>query len=260
MLSNRLKLNADKTELIWFGTRQNLKKLSLEHINLGHCSIKLSSGVRILGVLFDSELNFNSQVSSVVKSCFFQLLQLRTIRRFLTVDAAKTLVNAFVCSRVDYCNSIYLGLSVTNHKRLQSIINSAARLITKRSRYDHISNELRSLHWLLVPHRSLYKVACIIRRSLQGKGTEYLSNHLTPVSSSTSRFHLRSASRGDLMVPRSRSVRAGESSFRVIGPRTWNSLPLSVRELQQSDSTFAKGLKTYLFSQCYANQAPLRLC
>ena len=58
-------------------------------------------------MLIDSDLTFAAHVRRLTGRCFYQLRQLRTIRRTLTTEAAKTLVHAFVISRVDYYNSIF---------------------------------------------------------------------------------------------------------------------------------------------------------
>ena len=117
MKSNRLKLNPDKTEIIWLGTRQKLNLITRCTIRLGDCDISAASTVRNLGVIFDSEMNLKSQANSVIRSGFYQLRQLKTIRRFLTFDSAKTLVNAFISGRVDYCNSLYYGATDAVHKK-----------------------------------------------------------------------------------------------------------------------------------------------
>jgi len=249
-MCKRLKLNADKTEFIWLGSAPNLKKFSINAIQLGSETIDVSSTVRNLGVIFDSEMNFEAQVSSITRSSFHQLRQLRSVRRCLSTDATKILVNAFVCSCVDFCNSIYAGSAAYMHNRLQSILNEAARLMGHR-KFDHISSTLQELHWLWIPQRCNYKIASITRRCLLGTGPRYLTDYLTPVSSISSRSHLRSADRGEIVVPFSRTVRAGSRSFRTSGPTIWNSLPPAVRNLHLTDNKFAVTLKTYLFGQSY---------
>ena len=57
----------------------------------------------------------------------------------------------------------------------------------------------------------------------------YLSNMCQPVSVNPSRRCLRSAARGDLVVPATWTVSYGPRSFAVAGPATWNSLPASLR-------------------------------
>ena len=255
---NRLKLNADKTDIIWLGTSQKLKLIESNPIRLGDVDIISSAAVKNLGVIFDNEMTLTSHANAVIKMCLYQLRQLRTIRRFISVDAAKTLVNSFIASRVDYCNSLFHGATKVLFDKLQSIINAAARLITDQRKFDHISDTLRDLHWLRVPQRVAYKVATISRRCLLGLYPEYLSSSLISVSSLQGRSHLRSANQGLLAVPRTRTTRISERSFRLSGPRVWNSIPQSLRSIDLADAKFASDLKTYLFSQQHFKQAPLR--
>src|SRR5664279_6184240 len=106
MATNRLKLNADKSQVCWIGTRQQLAKISIDRLNLGGGSIPFSAAVTNLGVTVDSQLSMNDYISSVCRSCFFQLRQLRIVRQSLTLIAARTLVQAFISIRLDYCNSL----------------------------------------------------------------------------------------------------------------------------------------------------------
>jgi len=76
--------------------------------------------------------------------------QLRQVVRSVSVDAAKTVVHAFISSRVDYCNSLLYGISDILLRRLQAVQNAAARLVTGTRRYDHITPVLQQLHWLPV--------------------------------------------------------------------------------------------------------------
>ena len=102
--------------MFWLGIRQKLQKLVSSTIRLGNSDIVPSTAVRNLGVIFDSELNLISQVNAVTRSSFYQIRQLRSIRRLVSVDAAKTFVNVFISSRVNYCNSVYYGATDIVHK------------------------------------------------------------------------------------------------------------------------------------------------
>ena len=74
----------------------------------------------------------------------------------------------------------------------------------------------------------------------------YLAEVRSPVSESASRGHLRSAARGDLAVPRSRTTRYGQRRFAVSGPTLWNLLPLSVRDPSLTLTQFGARLKTVI--------------
>jgi len=83
-------------------------------------------------------------------------------------DASKILVQVFVSCRLDYCNSLFFGISEGLMNRLQSVQNAAARLVTGTRRSDHISPVLRQLHWLPVRQRVHFKVATFVHQSLSG--------------------------------------------------------------------------------------------
>ena len=77
--SRRLQLNANKTEVIWFGSRVNLAKLNAVDCSVlvGSESIKPLTVVRDLGVDLDAELNMTRHVAKVAASCFYHLRRLR---------------------------------------------------------------------------------------------------------------------------------------------------------------------------------------
>ena len=77
-----------------------------------------------------ADLSFDKHVSNVCKTCFFWLRQLRRVRRSLVAELVKTLVRAFVTSRVDYCNLDFGSALKRVTDKLQSVLNAAARLIT----------------------------------------------------------------------------------------------------------------------------------
>ena len=94
MKSNRLKLNSDKTQFLWLGSRQQLAKIDTKTMTIGEHRIESSTSAKNLGVTFDSELEMDLHVNNITRSCFYQLRQLRSIRRSLSTDAAKTLINS----------------------------------------------------------------------------------------------------------------------------------------------------------------------
>src|SRR6218665_1972353 len=110
MMTNRLNLNPSKTQLIWFDTRQQLKKLDHKLIALTVPNFTFSSSVGDLGVTLDSELTFADHISLLTRSCCYQLRRLRVIRRSVSAKVFLTIVHAFVRSRIDYCNSLLIGL------------------------------------------------------------------------------------------------------------------------------------------------------
>lgn len=98
-----------------------------------------------LGVKVDTDLKFENQIKAVVKSSFFQLRQLAKIKPVLQKQHFETVIHAFVTTRLDYCNALYLGVNGSSIARLQLVQNAAARLLTGTRKYEHISPILASL-------------------------------------------------------------------------------------------------------------------
>ena len=73
MTANRLKLNTDKTQFIWHGTRVQLMKVDISSIELDGVNIPVSTEVRCLGVVLDGELTFASHTRQLSRNCFYQL-------------------------------------------------------------------------------------------------------------------------------------------------------------------------------------------
>jgi hypothetical protein len=114
MIQHRLMINDTKTEFMILGSRQQLKKLTIDGIKVGNANILPAEQVKNLGVIMENTLSMQKQVNKICSKSFFQLYKLRQIRRYLKVEATRTLVHAFVTSNLDYCNS----LNIVWHIRL----------------------------------------------------------------------------------------------------------------------------------------------
>jgi len=92
MNANRLRLNEDKTQFIWLGTPHQLSEVQCRKISLRGVDIQISTEVTCLGILLDSKLTFAPHVRRLSGRCFYHIRQLKTVRRSLTEDAAKSLL------------------------------------------------------------------------------------------------------------------------------------------------------------------------
>ena len=131
---------------------------------------------------------------------------------------------ALVLSRLDYCNSVLIGLPANLIRRFQSVQNAAARLIFGIRSSEHITDALTSLHWLRVPERILFKVAVLTYRALNGSAPAYLSSYFNRVADVPSRSRLRSSTSEQLTVPSFNLTTVGRRAFPVSAANLWNSL------------------------------------
>lgn len=168
---------------------------------------------------------------------------------FLSRRNFETVLHAFITTHLDYCNSLYYGVNSSSIGRLQLVQNAAARLLTGRRKYDSIAPVLMSLRWLPVTFRIEFKILVFVYKSLHGLAPGYLSVLVLPHNPTRS---LRSGDLGLLSVCRTRLKHRGDRAFARVGPKLWNSLPLSIR-MVSSLSLFKSKLKSYFLSKAFNN-------
>lgn len=247
MSLNMLKLNEEKTELMLFAPKHRVKDLKDCHLKFRGNIITSAECIRNLGVQFDTTLSMNQQVSSVSRSCFHQLRNIGRIRPYISENACKTLVNSLVVSRMDYGNGLLYGLPASVTNRLQRVQNTAARIVKRQKKFEHISPVLKSLHWLPIHYRIQFKLLVYVFKALKQEAPFYLCeliNVYRPVRS------LRSENNTRLITPRVRTKCYGDRRFDKAASDLWNKLPTELQNAN-SVSVFKKNLKTYLFRQAF---------
>ena len=129
-------------------------KLSLlvKSVRIGNTTVLPLTADRDLGVYLNADVSMAAHVTATVRTCFAALRQIRNVRRSLSPsrEALLTLIRALVVSKLDYCNSVLVGVTRTLQRRL---FNVAARLVFSARTSEHITPLLLDLHWLKVPER-----------------------------------------------------------------------------------------------------------
>ena len=162
--------------------------------------------------------------------------------------------NAFVSSRLDYCNSLFRSLSKFNLHRLQSIQNSAARIVTNSSKYTRITPVLRKLHWLPVQFRSEFKLATLVYKFIHTGFPKYFAPYLSTYHNTYNTRCSQSVA-NFLNVPKFQpkihkfTMQFG-FSFASDAPTVWNSLPEDIHA-SPTIASFRTKLKTYLYTKAY---------
>jgi len=249
-LDNGLLLNPTKTEAMLFGTRQRLSQLkgTCNSVDVAGVPVNFTVAMKLLGVTLDETLSFDKHTSDVVRSCYFHLRALRRIRPLLTFDSANAIGAAIVGARLDYCNSVLYGTTVYNLNRFQRVQNSLARSVCQARWTDSASALRKTLHWLPVKERILYKTALVTFKARQMGVPPYLSDLVTYYRPTRT---LRSTGTNLLNVPR-RATKFGSSAFSCAAPTVWNSLSSQIRSCTSLNS-FKTKLKTELFMAAYTD-------
>ena len=174
------------------------------------------------------------------KSCFYHIRDLRRIRRHIPLSTAKTISNALISSRLDYCNSLLNNIAKQDLSKLQRMQNCLARVVLRAPRFSRSLPLLKQLHCLLVNYRIKFKLS--IHRALAIHQPPYLASllHFSNIPR-----QLRSSTSQQLSIPRTK-LNLGKRDFSVAAPITWNELPTTL-EYCESHASFRKHLKTYIF-------------
>ena len=139
------------------------------------------------------------------------------MRKYLSIKACETIVNALVTTRLDYCNS-FIWFSSLLLSRLQRVQNSKARLIHNVSRTTP-SSLLISLHWLYTSHH--FQILLITYKAVHSLDPQYITQLIKVKSPAVIK---------DLRMPSSSNSKTlGNRSFSLAAPVEWNNLPAYIR-------------------------------
>ena len=179
---------------------------------------------------------------------WYFILHIKIQLRYFDQTSLECLVHAFVTSQLDYCNSLLCGIPSSLLHRLQRIQNTAARILTNTSKFDHITPVLKNLHWLPVQKRVEFKILLLVYKCIYKLAPVYLKELIVQYTPSQN-LHL--ADQCLLNVPNTHSMLVTNRAFSVAGPRLWNALPTELRSLS-SIGLFKSKLKTHLFRETYS--------
>ncbi len=92
-----------------------------------------------LGVTLDRSLTFSNHIFNLTRSSYFHLRRLSANQKSVSIPVFTSIIHAFICSRIDYCNSLLIGLPKVRLSPIQTVLNASARLVPHLPRFSHIS-------------------------------------------------------------------------------------------------------------------------
>ncbi len=248
MQSKQLKHNQDKMECLIVGKNKDIRRINIPTLCIGGISLETYETVRDLGILLDCNLSIKEQIQRVVRTTRYHLRNFGFVRKDLD-ETTKLLFHNYVISKLDYCNSLYYGLSNYLLKELQLVMNRAARFIKGLPPRERISPALIDLHWLPVKARIEDKIAAMSHQALLSGKPEYLRNTLKKFHGDAAMELRHETDLHRLLEPRSNSNMEFRT-FERCAPRIYNKLPIDIKDCAKMDA-FKKKLKTYLFQEAY---------
>lgn len=238
MNSHYLRLNASKTQIMIVLLPALRHAIEIKGTFINGVCIRFVQNAKNLGVVLDDELSFKEQVKKLVSSCFLDIRRLSKIKDFLSFEQLRSAVSQLVFSKLDYCNSLYYGISADLLNKMQCVQNSAARLVRKKKMFrGSTADFIRECHWLPIRERIVFKICLLVHKCLFGTAPKCLSEMLVFVKSG----------RTMKLVQSTYKTSFGERCFGRVAPKIWNLLPLDIRS-EADEEQFKKKLKTFLFN------------
>ena len=231
---NKLKVNAQKTEVMIFGTPQKLARLSDDDfcIKYGDIKLKVVKKFKYLGVHLDEGLTWNNQCEKIISKAGLKLHLMRRLNKILPKKIMIQIYKTYMMPLLEYGATIWGYTSVENINHIQKIINLCARIITNN--YDFMNTRgadlVRELGLNGFEERRDFLLAVLMYKCHEGSAPGYLIDKLNLHKDMNVR-QTRHTDELTYNIPRTRLDKT-DAAFFVQGPKVWNKIPQRIRELE----------------------------
>ena len=122
-----MKLNIDKCHLLILGRNSNQQI----RVNLGDSVIGNTEEEKLLGVVIDKRLNFETHISKLFKKAGNKLFALTRISGYMDSNKLKILMRAFIITQFQYCPLVWMFHSRHLNNKIYRIHERALRIAYK---------------------------------------------------------------------------------------------------------------------------------
>ena len=260
--SNSLQINANKTNVVLFTTRQREPHLDLQNtplnLNLSGTDLNLSPSVKFLGLQLDKNLTFKPHLDYISKKLSKSIYALRRAAKVLPLKDLKTLYSALIlpylnygllawggaCKAESYLLKLHRGQEVNSKHFLHPVHKlqkRALRIIAKAGVHAHHIPLCQSLDILDLVDLYSVKALSFFHDYFHGKLPPFFLN----------KFNLY-YSRDDSLLIKTNFRRTDIASSSIFNTLTnvWNPLPHDLKlQISKSKKTFLSKVKNYFLSK-----------
>ena len=236
MLSNKLKLNADKTHLMTVGTSARLQKQESQVVvKMDGCVLQESKDKfeTLLGCQIEPTLKWHKQVEELQKKLKKRLTALNNLRNIIPYNLRKTITEGLFTSVLVYCLPLFGGCDKFEMQALQIMQNKAARLVTHSQLRTSRQEIYNQVGWMTVNQLVYYHSALSTFRTRNSQEPEYLNNIMSRNN------------RADKIIIPNTTLTLAKNSYCYRGSAQWNSLPDFIRNNKRI-SQFKTRLKKWI--------------
>ena len=219
--SNNMKANADKFQLMFLNRKTSYSDQTL---NLDSCAITASSRITILGVEFDSKLNFESHINEICTRTSKQINALKRMKHLLDKTCKQTIYNSYVSSNFNYCAMVWMFTGKMNMEKLEKTNKRALRYVINDNEADY--NDICRDEKLLNIHKRCIKTVAIQMYKVKN---QMVPNYIQELfTRRESNYDMRD---NDLFnIPKFKTVSYGKKCFRYYGAKLWSIIPKEIKD------------------------------
>ena len=228
---NQMKANPDKCHFI---CSSNVKT----NIMIENKQIRNSSCEKLLGVLFDSKLTFQSHKDNICKKASQKLNTISRITPYMGFNKKRLAVNAFFMAQFNYCPLIWMCHNITYNNKINRLHERCLRLIYN-DKHSFFEDQLKKDNSVSIHHKNLHALV-IEMFKVYTKTSPEIRQEVFQVKEQGN-YNLRNQT--DFVIPQVKSVNHGSASVRFLGPKIWETLTndLKNKESAESFETAIKG-------------------
>ena len=240
---NQLLINPEKTKFLMVGTQQLLRRLPSE-ISISFLGKEITpvSSAKDLGIILDNNLTHGQHIHQLTSSCITKRCQINRVKNSFDRDTLCTIISALVLSKLFYCSTVWSNTTATNIKKLQAVQNFACRIITKTTKFEHITPALREIKWQPINEHLHYRDTVMTFRCMKGLAPTYLCESLQGRKS----IHYHNTRNRESLDILPSKTKSGQRRFLHRAVNIWNNLDRDFKQL-----SFKKKLKTHLLENYF---------
>ena len=195
-------------------------------MNVAGKVIPSSSEVKLLGITIDYDLKFKKHINELCRKASYKLHALQRIRRYLSVDKAKLLANAFTDSQFNYAPLIWMFAGKTLINKICKIHHRTLQVVYDdfNKSYDELLELNNDLSFY---QRHLCYLAIEVFKSIMYLNPQFMWSYF---EEKPMPYNLRDGSK--LVLPKTKSLPFGIDSLQSRGGFLWNNLPVPLRNCQ----------------------------
>lgn len=242
--SNKLELNLDKSNFMYFHLKPHVYKI--DHIKINGTNLLQKSSVKFLGVIIDQHLNWREHTDEISNKIAKNLNVIRHVKYLLDTNALQKLYYTLIHPYLTYCTIVW-------GKNYKSIINKVQIMQNKALRLIYCAKKLTKTNQLYTNFKILNIENIYIQQSAIFL-FKYLTNKL-PTIFYNNKFFTTRFNKCELKLRNHENINHQFTSINVRlftircqGPKVWNNIPSEIKNIKLLHS-FKSKLKTYLLNE-----------